>query len=172
MSDPDGLDDFLKTFKLFALPLGVPYLFLPQASPPPPLPLDPASRKYSPAGIFAVSVIELERRGQLTDRDVRYLSSRKAQTDLKAGYGDCPALKKDSRRESDFKRKGMRRYQDPTKIVLVHGGTRYRITTEVHDASGGSTPVFDWAVGRGLSNEDILALCEQYAIRTRRKKAT
>lgn len=170
VSDPDSLDDFLETFKQFALPLGVPYLFLPQTAPPSPPPLDPASRKYSPAGIFAVSVVELERRGQLTDKDVRYLSSKKAQTDLKAGYGDCPAIKKDSRRESDFVRKGMRRYQDPAKIVLVHGKTRYRITTEVHDASDGSTPVFDWAIGRGLSNEDILALCEKHGIRSRRKK--
>ena len=172
VSDPESLDDFLGAIKLFALPLGVPYLFVQAKSPPPPPSSRLASELYSPAGIFAVSVVELERRGQLTDKDIHYLSSRKAQTDIKAGYGDCPALKKDSRRESDFKRKGMRRYQDPAKIVLVHGGTRYRITTEVHDASDGSTPVFDWAIRRGLSNEDILALCAKHGIRSRRKKAT
>lgn len=175
VSDPESLDDFLGAIKLFALPLGAPYLFVQTESPPPPPPPPlsrPACELYSPAGIFAVSIVELERRGLLTDMDVKFLSSKRAQTDLKAGYGDCPAIKRDSSSETPFVRKGIRRYQNPARICLVHGKARYRITTEVHDAADGSTPVFDWALERGLTNEDILSLCDRYHIRPRRKKST
>lgn len=170
VSDPESLDDFLGAIKLFALPLGAPYLFVRVERSPPPPPSKLASEQYSPAGIFAVSILELERRGLLTDKDIKFLSSKKAQTELKAGYGDCPAIKKDSSSETPFVRKGIRRYQNPERICLIHGKTRYRITTEVHDSVDGSTPVFDWAVKRGVSNETILSLCDQYHVRLRQKK--
>lgn len=173
VSDSDSLEDFFEMVRLFAVPLGVPYLFaditsLQPPSPPPPI---PASRRFSAAGILSVSVMELERRGKLTDMDVSFLASGNAQRKLKAGYGGFPAIKKDSRQSSDFVSNGINRYQRPDKALLVHKGVRYRITNEVHDASDGSTPVYDWALSRGLTDSEIAELCRRHGVHSRRKKA-